>query len=262
MSPSQRSVGFDRKIRLRWLDATAEWAANGMPVEDIRLKLDFLLQGELTGKEALKKTKTVLLRTWVLVPEDARPLQEQGLELLTRRSGPDRLILHWGMAITAYRLLWETAITVGRLLRLQGEVALSQVKRRMTENYGERSTLIAAAQRIIRSFVDWGVLEETEKRGVYLAGTTTIVQDEELLGWLIEAMLLASGSNSGILLEIMKSPALFPFEVSHAPRPTLDKVPRLEVHRQGLDEELVMLRQAQILESKRGASDLTLPGLT
>jgi hypothetical protein len=72
LSDMVRGVGFDRKIQLAWLDAVAGWTASGMPDAEIRAKLDLLLEGEVKGKEARKKTKTVLLRTWL--PLSSRPV--------------------------------------------------------------------------------------------------------------------------------------------------------------------------------------------
>jgi hypothetical protein len=43
LSDTVRGVGFDRKIRLAWLEAVAEWTASGMPEAEIRAKLDRLL---------------------------------------------------------------------------------------------------------------------------------------------------------------------------------------------------------------------------
>lgn len=247
MNASQKSIGFDRKVRLSWLDATAEWAASDMPLEVIRSKLDLLLEGEVTGKEAIKKTKTILLRTWVLVPDPLRPLRDHGLVLAARGAGiRERLPLHWGMAMPAYPLLWETANVVGRLLGLQGEVTLAQIRRRIAETYGERSTVARATQRITRTLIEWNVLEENGERGVYVAGPVTVLEDDELVGWLVEATLHANGASSGSLPTLVKSPALFPFRLGVTHKLTLERNPRLEIYRQGLDEDLVTLRPAEL----------------
>ncbi len=242
MNESQKVIGFDRKIRLAWLDATADWAARGYSVEEIRSKLDLLLDGEIEGKEALKKTKTVLLRIWVLVPEDLRPLRDEGLSLLPQQPEPGRLALHWGMSLTAYPLLWDTSTVVGRLLDLQEKVSASQVRRRLAESYGERSTLLRAVRRITSSFVDWGVLRGTDQEGVFAAGRVYPVEDERLAAWLIEASLLAGSSASGVLPALAKNPALFPFEVGHLNGRSLEENARLEFYRQGLDEDVIVLR--------------------
>lgn len=246
MNGSQRAIGFDRKIRLGWLDAAAEWTAQGMSAAEIRSKLDLLLEGEVTGEAARKKTKGVLLRTWFLVPEDLRPLRDEAIALLAGRESPDRLTLHWGMVCANYPVVWEVASVVGRLLSLQGSVSLAQLRRRIVETYGERSTLIRASQRIIRSFVDWGVLVETQEKGVYIPGPSRPVSDEKLTVWLVEAVLRTTGSELGVLTAVLGSPALFPFKIERFPARLLEQSPRLELYRQNRDEDLVALHSGKL----------------
>jgi hypothetical protein len=237
-----RGVGFDRKIQLAWLDAVAGWTASDMPDAEIRAKLDLLLEGEVKGKEARKKTKTVLLRTWLPPSERLRALRDQGLSLLARTKDSERLALHWGMVCASHPVVWETASVIGRLLRLQGEASLSQVRTRIVETYGERSTVVRASQRILRSFADWKVLEEGPKRGVYRASGTRCLEDAEVIAWLIEASLLSSGQETRVLPTLLASPSLFPFDISLSGKEFSDSNSRIALYRQGRNEELVSLR--------------------
>ncbi len=242
MSDTVRSVGFDRKIQLAWLEAVARWTASGMSDAEIRAKLDLLLEGEVTGKEARKKTKTVLLRTWLLPSEKLRALRNQGLSLLSRTNGSERLALHWGMVCAGHPVVWETASVVGRLLRLQDEASLSQVRARIVETYGERSTVVRASQRILRSFSDWKVLEEMPERGVYRASVKQRLEDPEIIAWLIEASLLSSGQETRVLPTLLASPSLFPFDISLSGKEFSDSNSRIALYRQGRNEELVSLQ--------------------
>ncbi len=242
MSDAVRGVGFDRKIRLAWLEAVAGWTASGMPDAEIRAKLDLLLEGEVAGKEARKKTKTVLLRTWLLPSQRLRALRDHGLSLLPRTSGSERLALHWGLVCAGHPVVWETASVVGRLLRLQGEAALSQVRARIVETYGERSTVVRASQRILRSFSDWGVLEETPERGVYRASGAQRLDDPEVIAWLIEASLLSSGQDTRVLPTLLSSPSLFPFDILLSGKGFSDSNSRIALYGQGRNEELVALQ--------------------
>ncbi len=239
MSEMVRSVGFDRKIRLAWLEAVAGWTASGMLEADIRANLELLLEGEIAGKEARKKTKTVLLRTWTLPPEEVRALRDHGLSLLSRTNARERLILHWGMVCASHPVVWETASVVGRLLRLQGEASLSQVRERIVEMYGERSTIVRASQRIMRSFSDWGVLEEMPGRGVYRASGAQCVEDPETIAWLLEASLFSSGQETKVLPALLASPSLFPFDTSFAGKQHVNSNPRITLYSQGRNEELI-----------------------
>ena len=192
------------------------------------------------GNRAL--TISILLKVWVVVPHGLESLRDEGLELLKRLPPKEHLVVHWGMVMAVYPFFQALAETVGRLLRLQGTVAASQVQRRMREQFGERSTVERATRRILRCLIDWGVLKETEEKGIYKATPTISVNDTKLAEWLIEASLIASGSASSTLKAITQNPALFPFTTESINIRRLESHSRLELLRQGLDEEVIMLR--------------------
>ena len=187
---THKLVGFDRKIHLSWLDATADWASQRLPAADIRKQLDRLLDGQVAGigsHSARGKTMTVLMHVWVLVPDPLVLLRDDGLLLLRDRGEDSRLPLHWGMCLAGYPFFRDVASTTGRLLSLQGSAALSQIVRRMTESWGTRSTVTRAVQRIVRSFVAWGVVVETEERGIIAPAPKIAVHDPAVGAWLLEA---------------------------------------------------------------------------
>lgn len=246
VSTKRRTIGFDRKIQLTWLDATADWAAQGLSVSDIRERLEQSLEAKVAGTgphSARGKTMTVLLHIWVLVPDALVPLRDDGLTLLRERSGRDRLPLHWGMCMATYPFFRDVAATTGRLLSLQGTVALSQVVRRMTESWGERSTSIRAAQRLVRSFVEWGVLAETDYRGIFApAPKVTVAHDNGLGPWLLEAGISNCDRQARPFRSLVGAASFFPLNLKLSPR-DVGSSPRLEVYRQGLDEDVVMLKE-------------------
>jgi hypothetical protein len=247
VATKRKAIGLDRKIKLEWLDATADWAAQGFSIPEIRSKLHELLEREVAGEgshSARGKTITVLLHVWVLVPDHLVPLRDDGLRLLRGLSGQDRLPLHWGMCIASYPFFRDVASTSGRLLALQGTAALSQITQRMAGVWGERSTLIRAVQRVLRSLVLWGILHETSDRGVFAPAPKRPVKDSARLSpWLLEASILNSGRRVHSLQSLLTSTALFPFALNANPQDVLAN-PRLELHRQDLDEHLVLLKGA------------------
>lgn len=245
MATKRRTIGFDRKIQLAWLDATADWAAQGLSVPEIRSELEELLAEEVAGgsyRGAREKTITVLLHIWVLVPDHLVPLRDDGLRLLRGLSGQDRLPLHWGMCIASYPFFRDVAATTGRLLALQGTAVLSQITRRMAEVWGERSSVIRAVQRVLRSLVLWGVIEETAERGVFAATPKVTVKRTDGVGpWLLEAGMSNCEKGTWTLAGILTDSALFPFTM-HLSRRDVERNSRLEIHREGLDTDLVVLR--------------------
>lgn len=233
-------IGFDRKLELGWLDTTV-----GLYQEiiDSRIVADHLrkrLEGEIAGTEARRKTITVLLRIWVNVPSECRSLRDEALQLASQINARDRLWLHWGMSLLAYPFFRDVAATIGQLSRLQGTFSQAQVQRRMVENWGQRTTLQRAVQRLLRTFVDWDVLRDTGTRGSY--GVTSLQQTEHqaLALWLLECALQANEADQIPLRELGQLSYTFLFDLL----PFIGDVrrsERFEVSRQGLDLEMVSM---------------------
>ena len=160
---------------------------------------------------------TVLTHVWVLVPETLVQLRDDGLKFLDGLSGRNRLPLHWGMCLATYPFFRDVAETTGRLLALQGRVALSQIVRRTTESWGSHSTVARATQRVVRSFVAWDVLGETRERGVFVPATKITVADRELGPWLLEASMANSNQGEYPLPELANAAFLFPFDLRVSP---------------------------------------------
>ena len=239
-------IGFSQRIRLEWLEHTAGLVLAGKQRSEIKGSLEDILRDQLSVGSNPKrgnrdKAVTILLCTWVSVPKTLEPLRNDGLALLQRLPSEERLAVHWGMAMAAYPFFGAVAETAGRLLRLQGSVAAPQVQRRIREQLGERATVARAARRVLRSFVDWGVLRDTEVRGRYEGVAVRPVQDRMLAAWLVETALVAGGTRTGLLAGLAGSPALFPFDLRVNTMMDLDGSPRLEFLRQGLDQEIVIL---------------------
>lgn len=239
-------IGFSQRIQLDWLERTASLLLMGHMRDEIQAALQELLRDQLSvGGTALRgnreKAISILQKIWVTVPKEVEPFRDEGLSHLNRLPLTDHLPVHWGMTIVVYPFVSVVAEAVGRLLRLQGSCAAMQVQRRLREQLGERETVARAARRVIRCFIDWGVLQEIEEKGVYHAVPVRSIVDKKLAAWLIEAILRASGSTAVSLKAVVQSPALFPFVVGPLSIGDLEGHDRLEWFRQGLDEEMVML---------------------
>ena len=241
---STASIGLDRRLDLEWLDAAAAHVAAGQDPAGTRARLFELLEGRVAGGRkrgsACYKTVCVLSRTWSNVPENLIAFRDHSIHVLPTLSSPERVALHWAVLLAGYRFFGDVAESTGRLISLQGSLTLSQVTRRMREAWGDRSTLSRATQRVVRSTVEWGVLQDTGQRGSYTRESRAIAVHGELALLLVEALL----HHVGIGLPMDQATghhALFPFEVrlgTHEVRHSA----RLEVHRQGLDVDVVGLR--------------------
>lgn len=252
MSERLKQIGLDRLVRLAWFEKTSTLVLAANDTKTIKS----ILQNELAGafrsankdvRGSLDKTITILLKVWLQPPKDMKSLRDEGLELLKRTSSAESMVIHWGMVSAVYPFWSSVAAQIGRLLKLQGTVTSVQIQRRIREQYGERETVSRRARYIIRSFLDWGVLQETERKGIYKAQKALLIDDIRLISWLIEAALYARESGSIPLKEMIDSPALFPFQVTSVRAESLVATsPKLEFLRHGLDEDLIMLKKSPL----------------
>ena len=177
---------------------------------------------------------------WVTVPADLQQLRDKGLELLQRLPAGDRTLVHWCMCMAVYPFFGSVADATGRLLRLQGTTAAAQVQRRIREQLGERETVARAARRVLPAFIDWGVLLETNEKGIYRGAPKHAVHDLALCVWTIEAILFAKDRTPQPVPDLVRGPHLFPFDVVPPPVRGLETCGEFEVTRYGLNNEVLL----------------------
>ena len=249
MNGRATQIGFSQRIRLEWLEQTANLALAGNDKAAISDVLQEVLQDKLSvGGHAIRgnreKAITILMKTWLTVPRELEALRDDGLQILQGLRRNDRIAVHWGMALAVYPFWGAVATHTGRLLRLQGTAAAAHVQRRVKEQYGERTTASRAARRVLRSFIDWGVLHETHEQGVYRQGELYTIEDPRLIAWLAEASLHARTNGSAAIKDLLDSPSIFPFRLAHMAAQHLASLsPRLDLLRHGLDDDLMLLRE-------------------
>jgi hypothetical protein len=238
------NIGFDRRIDIEWLDAAAAQAAARAPTDEMRAYLWSLLDGAVRGDKfnsARGKTVTVLNHIWGEVPGPAASLRERAAVQLEGSTPDERLALHWAMMVGTYPVFTDTAAAVGRLLTLQGSFTLAHLTRRLVGAWGERSTLERAGQRIVRSMVQWGALQDTATRGMYEAVPRRRKVGPAVGTVLIEALLVDAEEASVPLDQLTGHPAIFPFDLD-VNASNVRGASQFRVHRQGLDSDFVELR--------------------
>ena len=241
-------IGIDRRLDIEWLDAVAGQVAAGASESEIRAFLFRLLDGVVAGGNrrgtACHKTVGVLSRTWVNVAPASRTLRDRGVELLPILDAEQRVALHWTMLTAAYPFFRDVATNTGRLLSLQGNLALVQLIRRMRERWGDRSTMTRAVQRVVRSMVQWDVLVDSDTRGIYERSARSIIVRPPVGKLLLEALLLQAEEKSLPVEQALRHPGLFPFHIELRAH-QLRSSDRFDVHRQGLDVDVVTLKPLQ-----------------
>jgi hypothetical protein len=235
-------IGFDRDIKLEWLDAVATQVSASRSTEEVRQSIHKMLTGVLaSGKagSALTKTTTVLLRIWSRVPEPAVGLRDRIAQVIPELSTSDRVAAHWSMCLATYPFFLDVAATIGRLLALQDEVSLIDLRRRLAERWGDRSLMPQASGKVVRSMVSWGVLRNV-KPGLYRSPDRHLHVSSRAETFLVEAILIGSDNKSLPISNIDRHPGFFPFQMA-ASVSVLRAAKQFSVHRQGVDMEIVEL---------------------
>lgn len=248
MSLRAQMIGYNRTVKLRWLDETVDLFLAGQTESEIGEILRESLQHQLSvgstaDRGSREKTITLLLKTWVRVPVRVRGLRDDALQLLEGVRKSERLPLHWGMTMAAYPFWRAVADVTGRLFRLQGTASAQQVQLRVRELHGEREAVSRSARYVLRAFSDWGVIVNAEAKGTYIPAEIIHVDNRAIATWLLEATMFASNTDSADFTSLAHSPALFPFELPRVTSDVLKRSGRLEIVRHGVESDLVLLRQ-------------------
>jgi len=143
---------------------------------EARAGLRDVLRPHVAGEKynsALGKTLTVLTRVWISVPPQDCLARDAALKIWPSVGDDERLALHWLMLLNAYPFFRDVSLLAGRFLKLHDHVEASLITRRMTESWGERSTVPRATQRVLMSMLQWGVLAKASKPGTYVDGGQT-----------------------------------------------------------------------------------------
>lgn len=245
----QHQIGLDRLVRLEWLYKTASLVLDGNDAAATKIILaeeikDFFRSSDPNVRGSVDKTITILLKIWLNVPPGLKSLRDAGLELLKSMNSAVHMPVHWGMIMAVYPFWASVATQTGRLLKLQGSATATHIQRRIREQYGERETVSRRARYVLRSYVNWGVLNESGVRGIYNPVAPFVIDDPLLIAWLVEASLHARLNGSAPLKDLLNSPSLFPFRLQMISSGSLiSSSPNLEILRHGLDEDLVMFRR-------------------
>lgn len=252
----RKVVGISQKIKHAWLDAALDQLAQSTDKADLRSFLDKQLRDELLGKESRAKASGIILRIWSSIPFDRLALRDRAVALLPRISGNERIWLHWGMTALAYPFFRDITEIVGRLLTLQNDFTTVQVQGRMLTTWGDRTTSKEAAQKLITSLLDWGVLRPTKTKGHFLLSKKLTTTSQDLQLWLIEVLLQASAADEIELQHLLRLPESFPFTFTISAA-DLRKCDSFNIHRQGLDTDMVSLSNLKTERNQNSDSKLS-----
>lgn len=235
-----KGVGFNRNIKLEWLDAAAAFSAELDDSKAMRVRLEPVLAQDRTGKDAIRKSIDILINIWFKNRENYPGLYQQAVALYQATMVPtDRLWLHYGLTLLYFPFFRDCAAAVGQLSRYEDTITNRMVIDKMIGEMGQLGSLERSAQRVVASLRDWGVLTDADEPNAYIPQYRAFATSRpELEQWLLACALRAHPVEQLSFADLLYLPALFPFKFTVTVY-DLRQSDGFEVQRQGLGLDMV-----------------------
>ena len=237
-----KQIGFRRNIYLAWMDAAAAFSAETAEPSALRARLEPIIWADVASETNRRVAIDILVNIWAK-SRDAHPLlRDEAVALYAQSStANDRLWLHYGMTLLAYDFFRLGAIAVGQLSRHKDAITSREVKQRLLKEMGALGALEYAADRVVFSLRNWGVLVDSDRRHAYTPlrqHFTAATPALEL--WMLAVALTAHPAEQIPFADLLRLPELFPFRF----QVSADDVraeSHFTVYRQGIGWEMVQL---------------------
>lgn len=249
MGKRHEAIGIKQEIQLDWLQKAVNLLLAGLNTKSIRQELHVFLenrnsefQAEKRGETSRSQLVNMIMKIWVSPDTELIPLRDCALDLL-RKDPSIALAVHWSMVIAVYPFWFNVAHQTGRLLSLQEQVTQAQIIKRLKEQYGDRQTVSRYARYVIRSFVSWGALRDSDSKGCYEKTTSLCITEPNLSILMVESALFATPEGKGTLGLIMNNPAFFPFQLPAINGAIVSQNnERIDVVHFGLDDVMLIMK--------------------
>lgn len=207
-------VGISRSIKLEWLNQTVELLKQGMSAAEIKQALNDYLSIEIKSPTNLRKTREILMNIWVHNSSEHQSIRKNALELMGKNDTP-KLAIHWCMILLRYPLFIDVCKSIGRVTNIQSTFTTSWYKQKLSDVWGERTTLIHTSDKILQTLKYTEVIENT-RVGEYKVNVIDIHHESTIRLMILTYMTMNQKAYYDIT-ELTNIPELFPFrfQISH-----------------------------------------------
>lgn len=204
-----KMVGLSRNLKLPWLNEVVRLYAEGLEEEQIKKRLNEYLSYEIGSPTVLRKTREILMNIWVYENDYTDSLRDEALRLLQKDSDY-ALPVHWCMMLAAYPVFRDLCRLIGKIGEFETTITTRQIKQKLFDAWGERSTLYHSIDKLISTLKALDVLEN-RKVGVYSIKTHAFSKPE-IVNFLLYTIMKIDAAGYYSLLDLEHSLYLFPFE--------------------------------------------------
>ena len=204
-----KMVGLSRNLKMQWLNKTAELVMEGFSEKEIHDQLNEYLSFEISSPTNLRKTREILMYIWVYENEIGSKLKNEAISII--KDLPEyALEVHWCMMMAAYPVFDDMCKLIGKMSEFQDEIALSQIKQKLYDEWGERTTLFHSVDKLISTLKELNVIH-CDKPGRYQIKKHT-VRNSRVSAFMVYTMMLVDNSGYYSFAELNNSMYFFPFQ--------------------------------------------------
>ena len=204
-----KMVGLSRNLKLQWLNKVVELVLEGHTEQEIKDQLNEYLSFEIESPTNIRKTREILMNIWVYDNELSDKIKTYALELI--RAYPEYdLEVHWCMMMAAYPVFVDMCKLIGKMSEFQDEIPLAQLKQKLFDEWGERTTLFHSIGKLVATLKPLDVMLCDKPATCYVHPHK--VSNPKIVAFMVYAMMLVDDSGYYTFTDINSSTYLFPFE--------------------------------------------------
>lgn len=204
-----KMVGLSRNLKLQWLNKTVELASGSFTEQEIKEQLNEYLSFEISSPTNTRKTREILMNIWIYENEINNKLRDEAMRII--RDMPEyALEVHWCMIMATYPVFVDMCKLIGRLSEFQDEISLKQIKQKLYDEWGERTTLYHSIDKLIATLKELNVIH-CDHPGKYKI-VKHAVHNGRVSSFMIYAMMLVDDSGYYSFADLINSVFFFPFK--------------------------------------------------
>lgn len=204
-----KTVGLSRNIKMQWLNKAIDLLNENLVEAEYKAALNEYLAFEIGSAINIRKTREILMNLWFYQDAETDDIRSLGLSLI--RLYPDySLPIHWCMMLITYPVFADVCKLIGRISDFQDEITLAQLKQKLFDEWGERTTLYHSTDKMITTMKDMGVLF-CEKPGKYHIRKHA-VNNDQVVNFMLMAVMKICKNSYYTLSDLTNMGLLFPFE--------------------------------------------------
>ena len=204
-----KMVGLSRNLKLQWLNKVVELVLEGLNEKEIKEQLNVYLGFEIESPTNIRKTREILMNIWAYENERSSRIKTLALELI--KDYPEyALEIHWCMLMATYPVFMDMCKLIGKMSEFQDEITLSQLKQKLFDDWGERTTLYHSIDKLISTLKALDVVQ-SNKPGKYYINKHK-VSNPKIIAFMVYSIMIIDDSGYYTFSDINTTNYFFPFD--------------------------------------------------